>query len=241
MFGNVLLWLHMVAVGPKRRYHAGVRPTRSSFIGLISPIFVRRFFVAPALAQKSISAVAMSRDGDCRSGVAGADHRSRTGERQHGTDIRFTQMRARRTKTAGNARLQLTRMLTQRHWASRLMRHRLRKFLPIVLIALAVQLVAPIAACWSAAIAASDPLSSLEICHSDPTAPPGSTDPHAQDGSCPICCLAQSQASFDTPQPAAFSIPQINAAPVIWREDARAVLRSRSHSHAQARAPPRSA
>ena len=121
------------------------------------------------------------------------------------------------------------------------MRQRLQKFLPIVLIALAVQFVAPIAACWAAAIAASDPLSSLEICHSDPTAPPGSADPHAQDGTCPICCLAQSQAAFDTPQPVAFSVPHINAAPVVWREDAQVDLRSRNHSYAQARAPPQSA
>jgi hypothetical protein len=121
------------------------------------------------------------------------------------------------------------------------MRQRLRRFLPIVLIALAVQLLAPIAACWAAALAASDPLGAIEICHSDPTAPPGSADPHAQDGACSICCLAQSQASFDTPQPIAFSIPHINAAPVIWREDARAVLRTRNHSNAQARAPPQPA
>ncbi|HTO65198.1 MAG TPA: DUF2946 family protein [Bradyrhizobium sp.] len=120
------------------------------------------------------------------------------------------------------------------------MRQRLRKFLPIVLIALAVQLAAPIAACWAAAVAASDPLSSLEICHSDPTVPPGSS-PHGQDGSCPICCLAHGQASFDAPQPVAFSIPHINAAPVVWREDAQAVLRPRDHSNAQARGPPQSA
>ena len=120
------------------------------------------------------------------------------------------------------------------------MRQRLRKFLPIVLIALAVQLVAPIAACWAAAIAASDPLGSLEICHSDPAAPSGSADPHAQGGSCPICCLAQSQASFDTPQPIAFSIPHIDAAPVVWCELARSILQPRNHSNAQARAPPQS-
>jgi hypothetical protein len=121
------------------------------------------------------------------------------------------------------------------------MRQRLRKFLPIVLIALAVQLLAPIAACWAAAIAASDPLSSLQICHSDPAAPPGSADPHAQDGSCPICCLAQSQAPFETPQPVAFSIPHFNAAPVIWRKDSQAERRSRHHCNAQARAPPQAA
>jgi hypothetical protein len=121
------------------------------------------------------------------------------------------------------------------------MRQRLRKFLPIFLIALAVQFVAPMAACWAAATAASDPLSSIEICHSDPTAPSGSRDPHAQDGGCPICCLAHSQASFDTPQPVAFAIPQIDTVPVVWREDTQADLRSRHQFSAQARAPPQSA
>ena len=38
------------------------------------------------------------------------------------------------------------------------MRRRLRKFLPIVLIAVMVQILAPVAACWAASIAASDPL-----------------------------------------------------------------------------------
>ncbi len=37
------------------------------------------------------------------------------------------------------------------------MRRRLRKFFPIVLIALTVQIFAPIGACWAASIAASDP------------------------------------------------------------------------------------
>jgi hypothetical protein len=131
--------------------------------------------------------------------------------------------------------------VTPEHWVDRLMRQRLRKFLPIVLIALAVQLLAPIAACWAAALAASDPLGAIEICHSDPAAPSGSTDPHAQDRACSICCLAQSQASFDAPQPVAFSIPHVDATPVIWHDHARAVQRPRSRSNAQARAPPQSA
>ena len=38
------------------------------------------------------------------------------------------------------------------------MRRRLRNFIPIVLMALAVQILAPIGACWAASIAASDPL-----------------------------------------------------------------------------------
>ena len=45
------------------------------------------------------------------------------------------------------------------------MRRRLRKFLPIVMMALLVQILAPIAACWAAGIAASDPLAAAVICH----------------------------------------------------------------------------
>ena len=42
---------------------------------------------------------------------------------------------------------------------------RLKNFLPIVLIALVVQIFAPIGACWAASIAASDPLAAAVICH----------------------------------------------------------------------------
>jgi len=42
------------------------------------------------------------------------------------------------------------------------MRKRLRNFLPIVLLALVVQIFAPIGACWAASIAASDPLASVD-------------------------------------------------------------------------------
>ena len=41
------------------------------------------------------------------------------------------------------------------------MRRRLNNFLPIVLIALLVQIFAPIGACWAASIAASDPLAGV--------------------------------------------------------------------------------
>ena len=45
------------------------------------------------------------------------------------------------------------------------MRRRLGKFLPIVLIAVLVQIFAPIGATWAASIAASDPLRAAVICH----------------------------------------------------------------------------
>jgi hypothetical protein len=116
------------------------------------------------------------------------------------------------------------------------------RFLPIVLIALAAQILAPIASCWAAAIAASDPLRSIEICHSDLGSPSGAADQgpshHAQDGACSICCLPQANASFDAPRLIAFLVPHVDAAPVIWRDDAPGILRSRNRCNAQARAPP---
>ena len=86
------------------------------------------------------------------------------------------------------------------------MRRRLKKFLPIVLIALAVQIFAPIGACWAASIAASDPLAGAVICHGN--AAPGSaqsdqTGPHqAHNGCCSVCSVLHTGAPVDTPQTA---------------------------------------
>src|SRR3981081_4278161 len=88
-----------------------------------------------------------------------------------------------------------------------LMRRRLRKFLPIVLIALAVQIFAPIAACWAAGIVASDPLRAVTTCHEDGTSTAGGGDqpgqPRAHDGCCSVCSVAHAGAPVDTPQKAA--------------------------------------
>ena len=66
------------------------------------------------------------------------------------------------------------------------MRRRLRKFLPIVLFALAVQVFAPIAACWAGTLVASDPLHGPAICHDNGAANSSQSDqsgqPRAQDG-----------------------------------------------------------
>src|SRR3981081_3777969 len=84
-----------------------------------------------------------------------------------------------------------------------LMRRRLRKYLPIVLIALTVQIFAPIAACWAASIAASDPLQAAGLCH-DSAAPPGPIDqpghPRGHDGCCSVCSVAHGGAPLGTPQ-----------------------------------------
>ena len=121
------------------------------------------------------------------------------------------------------------------------MRRQLQKFLPIVLIALAVQILAPIAASWAAAMASSDPLQGAEICHTVPDGAgqtdPG-TDPHAHDGACLICCAVHASAALDTPQQVALSIPCRQTTRVVWQGAARDISSARHRSAAQARAPP---
>jgi Protein of unknown function (DUF2946) len=122
------------------------------------------------------------------------------------------------------------------------MRRRLQRYLPIVLLALLVQVVAPIAACWAAAAAMSDPLGAAEICHSDPASQTTQSDQrpdHGQHGGiCWICFAAQTSASFDAPRPLAFAVPYRQAAQVTWREHAPQRRTLPAGTNAQARAPP---
>jgi hypothetical protein len=121
------------------------------------------------------------------------------------------------------------------------MRRRLRNFLPIVLIALAVQVLAPIGACWAASIAASDPLHGAAICSGGAAPASGPADPsgehRAHAGSCSICCVAQASAALETPQAVA-AAPRRETQRVIWRDAAPGLFGSRAGSNAQARAPP---
>jgi Protein of unknown function (DUF2946) len=122
------------------------------------------------------------------------------------------------------------------------MRRRFQKYLPIVMVALMVQIFAPIGACWAAAVAASDPLATAEICHDSGTAAGQTgdqTSDHREHGStCAICCLASAGASIDTPTLAAVPHPYRATARVIWHEQAADLAVFRAGSNAQARAPP---
>ena len=122
------------------------------------------------------------------------------------------------------------------------MRRHIQKFLPIVLIALMVQVLSPIGACWAAAIAASDPLGLAAICHDSAAASGQQGDqggePRTHEGACAICCVLHAGASADTPQVPALSTPYRQAARVVWRDRALDLPASRTGSNAQARAPP---
>jgi hypothetical protein len=122
-----------------------------------------------------------------------------------------------------------------------IMRRRRQRFIPIFLIALVIQILAPIAASWAAAIAASDPLGAAAICfnHPEPAGDQG-TDRHAADGGlCSICCSAPANASFDRLGTAGVVLLYREPSPVLWRDDAMEFFANRSDSTWQARAPPR--
>lgn len=123
----------------------------------------------------------------------------------------------------------------------RRMRARLQNFLPIVLLALVMQVLAPIAACWAAGQAVADPLGAGAICHSvseqgTPNDQNGSPTAHA--GACALCCLAQANASFDSPSQATLSVPFRHAERVVWHEADASAVTARKGSSAQARGPP---
>jgi Protein of unknown function (DUF2946) len=121
------------------------------------------------------------------------------------------------------------------------MRRSYQKYLPIVMIALMVQIFAPIGACWAAAMTASDPLATAEICRDSGTGGQAHdrTGEHRGHGTaCAICCLASAGASIDTPTLAAVAHPYRETARVIWHGQVADLAIFRAGSNAQARAPP---
>jgi hypothetical protein len=121
------------------------------------------------------------------------------------------------------------------------MRKRLKNFLPIVLLALVVQIFAPIGACWAASIAASDPLAAAVICHGNSPSANGQSDQtnhRAHNGCCSVCSVLQTGAPVDVPETAAAIVFVSRAAQVVWTELTPDRFASRAGWHEQARAPP---
>lgn len=123
------------------------------------------------------------------------------------------------------------------------MRRRLEALIPIVLLAIAVQLLAPIAAFRVVANAVSDPLYMASICAGMASAQDGSPSAPAktQDhiGKCCAVCAAGHGGAFavDPPSPV-FVTLQRHYQLVSWLEGARPPPPLRVGSNAQARAPP---
>ena len=110
------------------------------------------------------------------------------------------------------------------------------------MLALVVQILAPIAACWAAGIAASDPLAAAVICHDVSGQADNQADQpvghHAHDGACALCCAVHAGTSPDTPSAITVAEPSRRSLRVVWQDPASELRDSRTSGHAQARAPP---
>lgn len=123
-----------------------------------------------------------------------------------------------------------------------LMRRYLEKFLPVVLLAVVVQMIAPLGALQAVARAASDPLSSAVICsgHTDSdgngAAPAGNPADHG--GCCVLCGTGLAGVAVLDPPPGAFVLLHRAYQRVVWLAPRDASPPLYAGSLAQARAPP---
>jgi hypothetical protein len=121
------------------------------------------------------------------------------------------------------------------------MRRRLEAFIPILLLAVVVQLMAPIAAFRVVAYAATDPLYMASIC-SGMTSGDAQTSPsktgHSQGGCCAFCAAGHGGGVAIDPPPVIFVTLQRLYQQVSWLEAADPMPSVRVGSNAQARAPP---
>jgi hypothetical protein len=122
------------------------------------------------------------------------------------------------------------------------MRRRLEAFVPIVLLAVLVQLMAPIAAFRVVAYATSDPLYMGPICadmtsSSDAQSAPIKTQ-HSHGDCCAFCGAGHGGAIALDPPPLIFVTLQRQYQRISWLEAADPMPAIRVGSNAQARAPP---
>ena len=122
------------------------------------------------------------------------------------------------------------------------MRRRLEAFVPIVLLAVLVQLMAPIAAFRVVAYATSDPLYMASICadmtpSSDTQSAPNKTQ-HSHGDCCAFCGAGHGGTVALDPPPLSFVTLQRQYQRISWLEAADPMPAIRVGSNAQARAPP---
>jgi hypothetical protein len=122
------------------------------------------------------------------------------------------------------------------------MRRRLELLIPIVLLAIAVQLFAPIAAFRAFADAVNDPLYMASICSDmgaaadDAQSAPAKTQHH--NGDCCAFCAGGHGGGTALQPPPVFVTLQRQYQRLAWLEAAEAMPTARVGSNAQARAPP---
>ena len=123
------------------------------------------------------------------------------------------------------------------------MRRRLELLIPIVLLAILVQLMAPIAAFRAFADAANDPLYMASICSGmGAAADDGQTAPanpqHDRGDCCAFCAGSHGGATALAPPPLIFVTLQRQYQRLAWLQAADPMPTVRVGSNAQARAPP---
>src|ERR1700722_7534078 len=120
------------------------------------------------------------------------------------------------------------------------MRRRLERFIPIVLLVVLVQLLAPIAAFRVVAFASSDPLYPASICSDMAASPDEQNAPsaHAHGECCSICAIGHGGGIAVEPPSTVFPTLQLQFQKIAWLEAARPVWTVRVGSDAQAPGPP---
>jgi DUF2946 family protein len=122
------------------------------------------------------------------------------------------------------------------------MRRRLKLFIPMIMLAVLVQIFAPIGAVRAFATVANDPLHAAAICSGLTASADGQNAPsgtHTHDDACCAFCsgAAVGSVAVDAP-PAVFISLQRQYQRVTWLEATDALAVVRVGSNAQARAPP---
>jgi Protein of unknown function (DUF2946) len=122
------------------------------------------------------------------------------------------------------------------------MRRRLEVFIPIVVLAVLVQLMAPIAAFRVVAYATSDPLYLASLCSGMTSASENRADPaktqHQHGDCCAFCVGSHGGAVAVDPPPLIFVSLRRSYQQISWLEAAEAMPVFRAGSNSQARAPP---
>lgn len=121
-----------------------------------------------------------------------------------------------------------------------IMRRRLGRLLPIVMLAMLVQIFAPIAACQAFGNATADPLVGSICSHLTDAnvSQDGQTDPQQASGACcTLCCVGHAATPTADPQASVVKIER-DADAVVWRGLNFVLPPSAVGSQAQARGPP---
>jgi len=122
---------------------------------------------------------------------------------------------------------------------------RLEAIIPLVLLAVLVQLLAPIAEFRVVAYATTDPLYMASICSDMTSSPDAQTAPagtHAHGDCCAFCGAGHGGGAVAVEPPAPIFVNlQRQYQQVSWLESVAALPAVRAGSNAQARAPPRAA